>query len=108
MKHVFIITESSSLAKSLERYFRFTRDVSASIRRIPVHGANGPQWAPHAFSQIADWIEATAGQRAGGCALHNSLGIIDFCDESLSTLEELNPLTAVMGDRAAVVAMPAL
>ena len=105
MRHVFIITEQDDLAKSLERHFRFTRNVPVSTRCIPRLCGDGQQWTPHAFNQIADWIETAAGQWGNECHLRNALAIIDLCDEPMSTLEDLNPVSTTIGDWAAVVAM---
>ncbi|PYT03421.1 MAG: hypothetical protein DMF60_18445 [Acidobacteria bacterium] len=105
MKHVFIITERGDLMQSLERYFRFTSGVAVSARYAPSPSPDRQQWVPRAFTQIADWIEASINQNGNECNLRRSIAILDLCDVSLSSLDELNPVATISGCWSAVVAM---
>jgi hypothetical protein len=111
MVHVFAVTESSVLARSLERYFRFTRGIAINHYRAStrVPGDEQPeQWVSQSFFQLADWIESNDGVNGNESSLRGAICIIDLCEESILGLEALNPLRTRQTDWAAVVAMLAL
>lgn len=107
MKFIFAITQSGALAKSLTRYFRYTRNLPFCHcfppQRLQTQGSSS-EWVQRSFDRLADWIEMSVEQIGDVRDLRNAVGFIDLCDDSILSLSEMNPIASNQ-NWAAVVGM---